>query len=101
MSFQPCTYIMTNRWHGVLYVGVTSDLEKRVYQHCEGVFKGFTSRYRLHRLVLFEQFGTMELAIAHEKRLKNWHRDWKINHIEASNTEWRDLAVDFGIPPLL
>jgi len=101
MPFQPCTYIMTNRRQGVLYVGVTSDLEKRVYQHRESEIEGFTSKYRLHRLVLFEQFGTMELAIAREKQLKRWRRDWKINHIEASNADWRDLAVDFGFPPLV
>lgn len=100
MEFQPCIYILTNRRHGVLYIGVTSNLMQRIAQHRDGTFEGFAKRYQLKRLVYVEQFGTMELAIAREKKLKNWHRDWKCNLVDAHNPEWRDLAVDLGFPPL-
>ena len=100
MSFQPTAYIMTNRPRGLPYVGVTSDLLNRLYQHREGIADGYTKRYNLHRLVYFEQFGTMELAILREKQLKNWHRPWKYNLIESVNPGWRDLAEDFGFEPL-
>ena len=100
MSFQPCVYIMTNRPRGLPYVGVTSDLMKRIYQHREGSADGFTKRYNLNKLVLFEQYGTMELAITREKQLKRWHRQWKLNLIEASNPQWFDLAEDLGFGPV-
>jgi putative endonuclease len=83
-----------------LYIGVTSDLMKRISQHRDGFFSGHTKKYKHKRLLLFETLGTMEAAIAREKQLKNWHRPWKINHITASNPEWLDLAVDLGFPPL-
>lgn len=91
---------MTNRKGGVIYIGVTSNLMQRIAQHRNGAFKGYSRKYNAKRLVLYEQFGTMELAITREKQLKNWHRQWKINHIETSNPEWRDLAEDFGFEPL-
>ena len=100
MDFQPCTYIMTNRPRGLPYIGVTSNLIKRIYEHREGIADGYTKRYNLFRLVHFEQFGTMELAIAREKQLKNWHRLWKLNLIAEHNPAWRDLAEDFGFEPL-
>ena len=100
MPFQPCVYIMANKPRGLPYVGVTSDLMARVYQHRAGIADGFTKRYNLNKLVLFEQFGTMELAITREKQLKRWHRDWKLNLIEASNPAWRDLAEDLGFGPV-
>ena len=100
MSIQPCIYIMTNRPQGSLYIGVTSDLVKRIHQHRSGEVKGFSKRYNLQRLIYFEQFGTMELAITREKKLKNWHRQWKINLIEEHNPDWHDLAVDIGFEPL-
>jgi putative endonuclease len=96
-SFQPAVYLLANKTRGTLYIGVTSDLVRRLYQHRFGDFPGFTSRYQLHRLVHFELFGTMELAIAREKQLKNWHRPWKINLIEAANPDWRDLAPGLGL----
>lgn len=102
MSFErnPCVYILASGHFGTLYIGVTSDLMKRLYQHREHVTGGFTSRYAVYRLVHFEMFGDMEHAILREKQLKNWHRPWKINLINAENPEWRDLAVGLGFEPL-
>jgi putative endonuclease len=72
----PCVYILASGHYGTLYVGVTSDLMKRLWEHREGITPGFTSRYAVCRLVLFEMFGVMEHAIAREKRVKNWRRAW-------------------------
>ena len=98
---QPCTYIMASGYRETLYTGVTSDLMARIAQHRSGTFKGFTSRYGVKALVHFEMFDTMEAAIAREKRIKAWRRQWKINLIEASNPGWRDLASDLGFEPFL
>ncbi|MFN6934463.1 MAG: GIY-YIG nuclease family protein [Tsuneonella sp.] len=95
-----CVYILASAHYGTLYIGVTSDLLQRLVQHREGTFGGFTSRYAVHRLVYFEMFGDMERAILREKQLKRWHRQWKINLINAENPEWRDLAVGLGLAPL-
>ncbi|MCB2049024.1 MAG: GIY-YIG nuclease family protein [Novosphingobium sp.] len=97
---QPCTYILASGHYGTLYIGVTSDLTSRLSQHRNGAFPGFTRRYNVHRLVHYELFGDMGRAIAREKQLKNWHRQWKINLIEAGNPHWEDLAVGFGLTPL-
>ena len=96
----PCVYILANGPYGALYIGVTSNLIQRLVQHREGLLPGFTSRYAIYRLVHFEMFGDMEHAIAREKQLKNWHRQWKINLINGANPEWRDLAVGLGLPPI-
>ena len=96
----PCVYLLSNGHYGAIYIGVTSDLMKRLWEHREGVTGGFTSRYKVFRLVHFEMFGDMERAIAREKQLKNWHRQWKINLINAENPEWRDLAIGLGFDPL-
>ena len=77
-------YIMTNKPQGVLYVGVTSDLSRRVYEHREGLIKGFTSRYGLIRLVCYETFPMVVDAIQREKNIKHWPRAWKVNLIEAT-----------------
>jgi len=87
-------YIMTNRPHGVLYVGVTSDLQRRVYEHREGLIDGFTSRYGLIRLVYHETFAMVTDAIQREKNIKHWPRAWKISLIETMNPEWRDLYAE-------
>jgi len=84
-------YILASRKHGTLYVGVTSDLSGRVYEHRAGITPGFTTKYAVHHLVYFETFGTIDEAISREKRLKRWRRDWKINLIERSNPGWVDL----------
>ena len=97
----PCVYILASKLYGTLYVGVTSDLMLRIAQHREGVFGGFTAKHNVKRLIHFEIFGDMELAIKREKQLKNWRRDWKINLINAENPDWRDLAVGLGFEPLV
>jgi putative endonuclease len=97
---QPCVYILASQPYGTLYVGVTSDLLARLWQHRNEEVKGFTSTYRVHMLVRFEQFGLMYDAIAREKQLKRWHRQWKINLIESDNPHWIDLAPSLGLPPL-
>lgn len=88
---QPCVYILASRRNGTLYIGVTSNLLGRVWQHREEVMDGFTSRYGVHRLVHFEVHATMEDAILRETQMKKWRRAWKIELIEKTNPEWRDL----------
>lgn len=87
----PASYIMTNKPNGTLYVGVTSDLIGRVWQHKEHLVDGFTKKYDLTKLVYFEQHQTMDSAILREKQLKQWNRDWKIKLIREQNMEWIDL----------
>jgi putative endonuclease len=99
-DFGPCVYIMASRRNGTLYIGVTSDLLARIYQHRESVLPGFTRKYGVKRLVWFEQHATMEHAITREKQLKKWLRVWKLELIERDNLGWRDLAEDFGFEPL-
>ena len=84
-------YFMTNRRNGVLYVGVTSDLAKRAWEHREGVVEGFTRRYRLKRLVYAEHHPDIRNAIQREKNIKHWPRAWKIELIESQNPDWADL----------
>ncbi|HSD39873.1 MAG TPA: GIY-YIG nuclease family protein [Rhodocyclaceae bacterium] len=83
----PCVYILTSKRNGTLYIGVTSDLVQRVWQHKEGLIEGFTKRYGVKTLVWFEQHSTMESAITREKVLKEWQRAWKLELIEAENPE--------------
>ena len=82
---------MTNRPHGTLYAGVTSDLPRRAWEHREGIVEGFTARYGLKRLVHVEEYDAILTAIACEKRLKEWPRAWKVRLIEQINPEWDDL----------
>ncbi len=91
---QPALYIMTNGRKGTLYIGVTSNLIQRVWQHREGVVDGFTKQYCLKQLVWYELCASMESAIAREKALKRWRREWKIELIEKMNPAWRDLWMD-------
>ena len=86
-------YIMTNRPDGVLYIGVTSDLVRRVYEHRAGVIAGFTKRYGLKRLVYFERHEEILAAIAREKAMKAWKRAWKVALITAENGSWADLFL--------
>lgn len=88
---QPSVYIMANRRNGTLYVGVTSDLIKRVWEHRSDFVAGFTQKYSVHRLVYYEQHQTMDTAITREKRLKRWRRAWKLELIEKINPNWNDL----------
>jgi putative endonuclease len=93
---QPAVYIMTNKRNGTLYVGVTSNLPQRVWQHREGVVEGFTKRYGCKMLVWFERHETMDAAIGREKQIKGGSRAKKLSLIEANNPEWRDLFEDIA-----
>lgn len=84
-------YLLANRPNGTLYVGVTSDLVRRVWQHRDGRADGFTKKYGVKMLVWFEGTGSIEAAIAREKQLRNWKRAWKVALIEKDNPQWRDL----------
>jgi putative endonuclease len=99
MAKEPCVYILASQPYGTIYIGVTSNLLARLYQHREGKIRGFTSRYEVFRLVHLEHFGDIDTAIAREKQLKHWHRRWKINLIEQDNPHWLDMAVGFGFDP--
>jgi putative endonuclease len=84
-------YILANRPGGTLYVGVTNNLTRRIFEHREGLVEGFTRRYRLKQLVYFESHDTVLAAIQREKNIKHWPREWKIDLIVSMNAEWRDL----------
>jgi putative endonuclease len=90
----PAVYVMASGIQGTLYIGVTSDLVQRVWQHREGVADGFTERFGVKRLVWYERHETMQAAIAREKSLKKWNRAWKVRLIEERNLAWRDLWVE-------
>jgi putative endonuclease len=87
-------YILANRRNGTLYVGVTRDLPRRIYQHREELLPSFTSRYGVKMLVYAEPHDTMMAAVQREKNIKHWPRRWKINVIESANPEWNDLFED-------
>jgi putative endonuclease len=93
-------YILASGKCGTLYIGVTSDLMGRLYQHREEVTKGFTSEYGVKMLVWFDTYDRVTDAIVREKQMKKWNRDWKIRLIEEANPEWVDLAVGMGFEPL-
>ncbi len=93
---RPCVYILASRRNGTLYTGVTSNLPQRIWQHKHGFGDGFTRRYGIHTLVWYEQHETMMSAIGREKAIKAWKRNWKVELIEASNPEWRDLYDEIG-----
>jgi putative endonuclease len=89
-------YILASKRNGTLYIGVTSDLLRRIYDHKEEVVDGFTKDYGVHRLVHFEEYANARTAIQREKILKHWVRCWKIELIEKNNPQWRDLYDDIG-----
>jgi putative endonuclease len=91
MSHHPCVYILSSKPNGTLYIGVTSNLIKRVWEHKSNCVHGFTSKYHVHTLVWYEQHDSMESAILREKSLKKWDRTWKLRLIEENNSEWIDL----------
>ncbi|MDR0770431.1 MAG: GIY-YIG nuclease family protein [Burkholderiales bacterium] len=91
MSRQPCVYLLASERNGALYIGVTSNLLQRVWQHKEDVVEGFTRRYGVKALVWYELHETMDSAIAREKALKSWKRSWKLQLIENTNPTWADL----------
>ena len=88
---QPAVYILASKRNGTLYIKVTSDLIKRIWQHKNDLADGFTKKYGVHMLVYYELAGDMESAIIREKRLKKWKRAWKLNLIEEKNPSWNDL----------
>ena len=88
---RPCVYILSSKRNGTLYVGVTSDIVRRIWEHKNSAVEGFSKDYGVHQLVYIEFHDTMLNAIGREKRLKAWKRAWKINLIEQGNEEWRDL----------
>jgi putative endonuclease len=90
----PAVYILGSRRNGTLYIGVTSDLVKRVHEHKQDLINGFTRQYQVHQLVYFELHEDMFSAITREKQLKKWKRAWKIRLIEQDNPGWRDLYED-------
>jgi len=91
---QPAVYILASKANGTLYIGVTSDLIKRVWQHKNSVVEGFTRKYNVRYLVWYECHERMESAISREKALKNWNRGWKVRLIEERNPDWNDLYFD-------
>ena len=88
-------YILTNKSNKVIYIGVTNDLERRMFEHKNKLAEGFTKRYNLTKLVYYEVTEDVESAIKREKQLKNWHRDWKISSVNQFNPAWEDLSQKF------
>ncbi len=88
-------YILTNKKNGTLYIGMTNNLERRIFEHKNKLIEGFTKKYGLDKLVYFEMYPYVNDAILREKRLKAWNRQWKINLIEENNSDWHDLASDW------
>jgi putative endonuclease len=97
---EPCVYFMASGVRGYLYIGVTSDLMRRVWEHRNGVRSGWAAENGCRLLVRYELFERMDDAIAREKQVKNWHRPWKQALVEEQNLHWRDLAVDLGFDRL-
>ena len=89
-------YILASRYRGTLYVGVTNDIVRRVGEHKSGIVKAFTRRYKVHRLVYFEAYGSILEARIRERALKRWRREWKFDLIEKLNPDWRDLTVQLA-----
>jgi putative endonuclease len=89
-------YILASRKNGVLYIGVTNNLLRRVYEHKQNLVEGFTRTYNVHKLVYFEQTDDIHAAIQREKQLKKWKREWKMRIIEEFNPEWKDLYYEYG-----
>jgi putative endonuclease len=89
-------YLLASGRHGTLYLGMTNDLIRRVYQHKNMLLGGFTARYGVDRLVWFESYDDPVSAITREKEIKKWRRDWKIRLIEENNPDWRDLYADLA-----
>jgi putative endonuclease len=93
-EIQPTVYILASKRNGTLYIGVTSDLCSRIAQHRDGSFPGFTKKYDVKNLVWFQYLDSMPAAIEREKQLKEWKRTWKLELIEKTNPDWRDLFAD-------
>ncbi|MGR5211816.1 GIY-YIG nuclease family protein [Vibrio sp. WZ-1] len=92
MDKVPCVYILTSNNNSVLYIGVTSQLPQRIWQHKNGIVEGFTKKYNVHKLVYFELFEDMSTAISREKQLKQWKREWKLELVRKSNPNFLDIS---------
>ena len=92
---QPAVYLLASQSYGTLYLGVTSNLVARNWQHKNDMAEGFTKRHSVHLLVWYEMHETMVAANTREKQIKKWNRDWKVNLIQAMNPDWRDMSTDF------
>ena len=90
-------YILSSKRNGTLYIGVTNNLERRLYEHKNNLIEGFTNKYNVHHLVYYEDVNDIQTALQREKQLKRWTRKWKLELIEKFNPEWRDLADDFNL----
>ena len=95
MIHQYFVYIITNKKDGVLYIGVTNDIERRIFEHKNKLVKGFTSKHNLDKLIYFEKFQYLDDAIKREKNMKKWKREWKIKLIIENNPNWEDLSKDW------
>jgi len=89
-------YILASKIRGTLYIGITNNLQQRVFEHKAGIKKGFTQKYGINKLMYFEEFQDVSDAISREKNLKKWKRDWKIKLIEENNKKWLDLSKDWS-----
>ena len=98
MDGQAYVYIMANHRNGAIYLGSTTNLPKRVWEHRNGVVDGFTKRYKCHALVWFEAHGSWESARLRERQMKEWKRVWKLQEIEGDNPEWDDLYDRIALP---
>ena len=92
MEKQPCVYMLASGRGGTLYIGVTSDLPRRIAQHKAGTIDGFSKKYGVSKLIWYERHDTMESAITREKQMKKWNRAWKVREIMRRNPEWHDLT---------
>ena len=99
MTNEYWVYIMSS-YQGTIYTGVTNDLERRVAEHKGGLLKGFTSKYKVHQLVYFEQTSDVHSALPREKQIKGWTRAKKVALVSATNPSWRDLSLDWQGPSL-
>jgi putative endonuclease len=86
-------YILTNKYNTAFYIGVTNNIAKRLFEHKFGLTEGFTKKYRIKKLVYFEEYDNINEAITREKQLKNWHRDWKINLVKKINPKFEDMSI--------
>ena len=87
-------YLLAGKRNGTLYIGITNNLKRRMFEHKDKLSRGFTKKYNVNRLVYFEQYNDVRQALTREKRLKKWHRAWKLELIEKSNPEWKNLSLD-------
>lgn len=86
-------YIITNKYNSVFYIGVTNNLKRRIYEHVNKLIEGFSNKYNLTKLIYFENYNNIDLAIRREKQLKNWHRDWKLNLVKTVKPNLKELLT--------